>query len=56
MTDEIVELSRIMRSADRWARYFRYYDALLETGMSEAEATAIIEAAQADERNERRAA
>lgn len=52
----LIELSRIMRSADRWERYFRYYDELLDAGLSVEEATAIVEAAQADERAERRIA
>jgi pilus assembly protein TadC len=51
-----LEVSRIMRSADRWARYFRYYDELLDAGLSVEEATAIVEAAQADERAELRRA
>jgi hypothetical protein len=52
----VIELSRIARHADRWMRYFRYYDELLDAGLSVEEATAIVEAAQADERAERRIA
>jgi hypothetical protein len=51
-----IEHSRIARHADRWARWFRYYDELLDAGLSVEEATAIVEAAQADERAERRIA
>jgi hypothetical protein len=52
----VIELSRIARHADRWARWFRYYEHLLCIGKSEDEANAIVEAAQADERAERRIA
>jgi pilus assembly protein TadC len=49
----LIELSRIARQADSYARWFRYYDELLDAGLSVEEATATIEAAQADERAER---
>jgi pilus assembly protein TadC len=52
----LIELSRIARHADSYARWFRYYDELLDAGLSVEEATAIVEAAQADERAELRRA
>lgn len=45
-----IELSRIDRDADRYMRWFRYYDHLLVAGIPEAEAATIVETAQADER------